>query len=68
MDNDFIDIERAEKVALKELSIELSKTLREMEDYQIKLLALQAQAQFIQMSIQDLLESRRLARISKEKS
>ena len=63
-----ISMDQAERAALEELSSELSKVLREMEDYQIKVLALQAQAEFIQMSIQEILEGRRLARFSKEKS
>jgi hypothetical protein len=69
MDDEFTSIiETQEREFLKGFSVRLQQVLREMEDNQIKVLALQAEAQYLNYEIQQVLESRRLARLSKEKT
>ena len=66
MDDEFKkEIDRIDRQILKEHSLKLQLILREMEDYQIKILALQVEAQYLQNEMQDILDARRLARLSK---
>ena len=66
MDDEFTkEIDRIDRQILKEHSLKLQLVLREMEDYQIKILALQVEAQYLQNEMQDILDARRLARLSK---
>ena len=66
MDDEFTkEIDRIDRQILKEHSLKLQLILREMEDYQIKILALQVEAQYLQNEMQDILDARRLARLSK---
>jgi len=52
----------AEMKALKERSARLQAVLREMEDHQVKMLALQAEAQYLQYEIHETLCSRKMMR------
>jgi hypothetical protein len=60
------EIDKIDRELLKTSSIRLQQVLREMEDYQLKILALHVEAQYLQAEMQDILEARRLTRLSKE--